>query len=81
MATGGSGDLLTGILTGLLAQGLDVEGAVKTGVFLHGLAGDLAADEVGQMPLIARDVMARFHSAVARLRPAQGARGRERATT
>ncbi len=81
MATGGSGDVLTGILTGLLAQGLDVEGAVKTGVFLHGLAGDLAADEVGQMPLIARDLLTRFPSAVALLRPVQGARSRERLVT
>jgi len=69
MATAGSGDVLTGLLVGLLAQGLDVEAAVKIGVYLHGLAGDLAAAEVGQMPLLARDVLARFPRALARLRP------------
>jgi NAD(P)H-hydrate epimerase len=69
MATGGSGDVLTGLLAGLIAQGIEVENAVKLGVYLHGLAGDLAAREVGEMPLIARDILARFPKALARLRP------------
>jgi len=69
MATGGSGDVLTGLLAGLLAQGLEVEAAVKLGVYLHGLAGDLAAARVGEMPLMARDILARFPAALARLRP------------
>jgi NAD(P)H-hydrate epimerase len=69
MATGGSGDVLTGILAGLLAQGIEVEGAVKLGVYLHGLAGDLAAADVGQMPLLARDILSRLPRALARLRP------------
>lgn len=69
MATGGAGDVLTGLLAGLLAQGLEAGGAVKLGVYLHGLAGDLAAAEVGEMPLIARDLLARFPRALARLRP------------
>jgi ADP-dependent NAD(P)H-hydrate dehydratase / NAD(P)H-hydrate epimerase len=69
MATGGSGDVLTGLLTGLIAQGIEVERALKLGVFLHGLAGDLAAAELGEMPLIARDILARFPRALARLRP------------
>ncbi len=69
MATGGSGDVLTGLLAGLLAQGLDVEKAVLLGVYLHGLAGDLAAAEVGQMPLLARDILARFPRALAQIRP------------
>jgi NAD(P)H-hydrate epimerase len=69
MATGGAGDVLTGILAGLLAQGMEVEGAVKLGVYLHGLAGDLAAADVGEMPLLARDILSRYPRALARLRP------------
>src|SRR3972149_6490649 len=43
MATGGTGDALTGIIAGLIAQGLETAQAAKLGVYLHGLAGDLAA--------------------------------------
>ena len=81
MATGGSGDVLAGLLAGLLAQGIEAENAVKIGVYLHGLAGDLAAAEVGEMPLIARDILARFPAALARLQRARagsGAGGEER---
>lgn len=73
MAKGGSGDVLCGILTGLLAQGLDTEAAVKLGVYLHGLAGDMAAAEVGEVPLLARDILARLPRALARLRPPRDA--------
>lgn len=55
MATGGSGDVLTGILTGLLAQGYSSLEASITGVYIHGLAGDLAARERGEISLIAGD--------------------------
>lgn len=58
MATAGSGDVLTGMLTGLLAQGLDPDQAAIAGVFLHGLAGDVAAGEVGEHALIASDIIA-----------------------
>ena len=71
MATGGSGDVLTGILAGLLAQGIEVEGAVMLAVYLHGLAGDLAAADVGEMPLLARDILSRYPRALARLRPSR----------
>ncbi len=57
MATGGSGDVLTGILTSLLAQGYEPEKAAILGVYLHGLAGDLAASEKGQHSLIAGDII------------------------
>jgi len=58
MATGGTGDVLTGILTGLLAQGYASLDAAMLGVYLHGLAGDLAAQEVGQEALVAGDLIA-----------------------
>jgi len=57
MATGGSGDVLTGILTSLLAQGYQSKDAAILGVHLHGLAGDLAAREKGQNSLIASDII------------------------
>ena len=57
MATAGTGDVLTGMLTGLLAQGLPPWEAACAGVFLHGLAGDLAASDQGEMGLIAGDVL------------------------
>lgn len=57
MATGGSGDVLTGLLTGLLAQGYESLNAAVLGVYLHGLAGDLAAHEKGLNSLIAGDII------------------------
>jgi NAD(P)H-hydrate epimerase len=57
MATGGTGDVLTGILTGLLAQNYSPAEAAITGVFLHGLAGDLAAAELGMDSLNAGDLV------------------------
>ncbi len=57
MATGGSGDVLTGLLTGLVAQGYTAPEAAVLGVYLHGLAGDLAAGIVGQEALTASDII------------------------
>lgn len=57
MATGGSGDVLTGVLTALLAQGLPPQQAALLGVYAHGLAGDLAAEAVGQMGMTASDLV------------------------
>jgi ADP-dependent NAD(P)H-hydrate dehydratase / NAD(P)H-hydrate epimerase len=57
MATAGSGDVLTGIITGLLAQGYEPSDAAILGVYLHGLAGDFAAEKVGQEALIASDII------------------------
>ncbi len=57
MATGGTGDVLTGIITALLCQGLAPFDAARLGVHVHGLAGDLAAEELGQVSLIASDLI------------------------
>ena len=57
MATGGSGDVLTGIISSFLAQNYSPKHATILGVFLHGLAGDLAAYEIGQNSLIACDLI------------------------
>jgi len=57
MATAGSGDVLTGIITGLKAQGYSSLDACLLGVYIHGLAGDIACNETGQEALIAGDII------------------------
>lgn len=64
MATGGTGDVLTGIIGSLLAQGYAAEHAACLGVYLHGLAGDLAAKEKGQPGMIAGDVIEKIPEAI-----------------
>ena len=56
MATGGSGDVLTGIILGLLARGYPPKEAALLGVYLHGFAGDLAALALGQESMMAGDI-------------------------
>ena len=68
MATAGSGDVLTGILTGLLARGYSRRTACVVGMYLHGLAGDIAAREVGEESLIARDIIRCLPKAFLKLR-------------
>ncbi|MEO0303398.1 MAG: ADP/ATP-dependent (S)-NAD(P)H-hydrate dehydratase, partial [candidate division WOR-3 bacterium] len=63
MATGGSGDVLTGLIAGLWAQGLPPERAAKLGVFLHSLAGDIAALKKGIYSLLAGDILEEIPSA------------------
>ena len=58
MAKGGAGDVLTGIITGLLASGMPVPDAVLTGVFVHGMAGDLAREEMGVRGMKSGDIIA-----------------------
>jgi ADP-dependent NAD(P)H-hydrate dehydratase len=67
MATGGTGDVLTGIVAGLLAQGLEPFDAAQLGVYVHGLAGDLAAEALGQNSMIASDLVRHLPEAFRRL--------------
>lgn len=64
MASGGMGDALTGIISGFLAQGVAPFDAACLGVYLHGLAGDLAARELGTVGLLASDLIARTPAAI-----------------
>src|SRR6185295_8850448 len=64
MATGGTGDVLTGIIAGLLAQKPgDPLAATVAGVYLHGLAGDIAASRIGTRAMIASDISAHLGDA------------------
>ncbi len=64
MATGGSGDVLTGIILGLLAQGYLPSEAATAGVYLHGLAADIAARRKGYEALLAGDIIEHYYKAV-----------------
>ena len=64
MATAGSGDVLTGVIAAWLAQGLGPFEAAQLGVYLHGLAGDLAAKAVGEVSLTAEDLLEYLPDAV-----------------
>jgi NAD(P)H-hydrate epimerase len=57
MASGGMGDVLAGVIAGLLAQGLSLKNAAQQGVYNHGLAADLAAEKAGERGLLASDLM------------------------
>ncbi|MFH1868229.1 MAG: NAD(P)H-hydrate dehydratase [Candidatus Omnitrophota bacterium] len=57
MASGGSGDVLTGIISAFLAQGMDGFKAARLGVYVHGLSGDIAAEEKGEISLRATDLL------------------------
>lgn len=57
MATGGTGDVLTGLIAGLVGQGLEAFAAAQLGSYLHGRAGDLAARDLGEVSLVASDLL------------------------
>jgi NAD(P)H-hydrate epimerase len=69
MATGGSGDSLTGLITALACQHLEPYEAARLGVYLHGLAGDLAAKELGEPSLIASDIVRFLPAAMRAISP------------
>jgi NAD(P)H-hydrate epimerase len=64
MATIGSGDVLAGMICGLWAQGMDDFSAAYSGVYLHGLAGDIAKDKLGTKSLMALDIQKNIPNAI-----------------
>lgn len=69
MATGGSGDVLTGIIAGLLAQGFDMKSATLAGTYIHGLTGDIYANENSETSLIAGDLLRTLPASLKRILP------------
>ncbi len=67
LATGGTGDVLTGLIVALLCQKMEPFDAARLGVYLHGRAGDLAASELGEISLIASDLVRFLPAAFAEL--------------
>lgn len=67
MATGGTGDVLTGVIAALIAQGMTPFDAATLGVHVHGLAGDIAAEKVGQVSLLATDLIDHLGAAFLRV--------------
>jgi NAD(P)H-hydrate epimerase len=67
MATGGTGDVLTGMIAAWLAQLLDAEAACKLGAYLHGMAGDLTQADVGEIAMTSRDLADHLSSAMLEL--------------
>ena len=68
MATGGTGDVLTGLLAALIGHGLNTSDAACTAVYLHGLAADIAAKKTGHISLIASDIIENFAAAIHQIR-------------
>ena len=64
MASGGMGDVLTGVIVALLGGGVDALSAGVAGVYLHGLAGDLAAEQIGPRGILAGDLLERIPAAL-----------------
>lgn len=67
MATAGTGDVLSGIIAGFLSQGLSAKDSSILGVYLHGMAGDIAAENLSQTALIAGDLLKYFPDAVKKI--------------
>ena len=64
MASGGTGDVLTGMIAALIGQQFSLQTAASLGVYLHGLAGDLASKKIGQVSLTAGDLLSSLPSAI-----------------
>jgi NAD(P)H-hydrate epimerase len=67
MATGGTGDVLTGLIAALMAQKLKPFEAAQLGVYVHGLAGELAAERLGEISMIASDLLDELPNAFLKL--------------
>jgi NAD(P)H-hydrate epimerase len=74
MASGGTGDVLAGVVAAWFAQLLDADAATQLAVYLHGLAGDLASDDEGEVAMIAGDLVERLGDAVLALTSARPGR-------
>lgn len=68
MATAGSGDALTGVIVSLLGRGIDPFDAARGGVYIHGLAGDIASEKLGEYSLTVTDILDNIPDAVKRVR-------------
>jgi len=77
MATGGTGDVLAGIIGGLLAMGIEAEDAAKFGVYLHSLAGDIASEALSQEALVATDLIRFLPQAIKRIKEMEHSYARE----
>jgi NAD(P)H-hydrate epimerase len=75
MATGGTGDVLTGLIAGLLAQGVEPVLAAQAGTYIHGLAGDLAAERLGQEAMLAGDLLDLLPEAIRQVKMDRSVRG------
>ena len=69
MATGGSGDVLTGIIAGLAAQNISLKNASLAGAYIHGHTGDLFSESESQTNLIAGDLLRNLPDALKRVLP------------
>jgi NAD(P)H-hydrate epimerase len=67
MATAGSGDVLTGLIAGLISQGLSAPSATSAGAFIHGMAGDIYVEANHEIPLIASDLLDKVPEAIKRI--------------
>ena len=74
MATGGTGDVLTGLIAGLLAQGVESGLAAQAGTYVHGLAGDLAAERLGMEAMLAGDLLECVPAAMRQVRTGKSVR-------
>ena len=71
LATAGTGDVLAGAVAGLMAQGLAPFAAAVTGAYVHGLAGQIASEEIGQTGVVAGDLLGRLPRGIAALGSSQ----------
>ncbi len=74
MATGGTGDVLTGLITGLLAQGAETRLAAQAGAYVHGLAGDLATERLGPEAMLAGDLLECVPAAIRQVKTGKSVR-------